>query len=167
METKSPYEIIYTIVESMRMEQACKSDSNRRALQDLLAYFRCQQATDTEDFLRTFIETADLSSGRSDLLIAKENRIPLLTVHHAKGCEFDIVIVAGADERNFPNFYAKSDKEEGEEKVFYVAITRAKKRLVLTRANYNGREQVKPSPYVDKIPQKFLWKNERWDGLIE
>ena len=167
MAVESPYEIVKSIVDTMRMEQACKADVNRRALQELLAHFRANTATDTEAYLRAFIENADLSGSRGDLLIAKENRIPLLTVHHAKGCEFDTVIVAGVDERNFPNFYARGGKEEGEEKVFYVAITRAKKKLILTRAAYNGRERLKPSPYVAKIPQKFVWKSDRWDGLYE
>ena len=167
MATDSPYAIVHSIVETMRMEQRCKTDTNRRALQELLSYFRRSTTTDTEEFLRQFIENADLSGSRGDLLIAKENRIPLLTVHHAKGCEFDTVVVAGADERNFPNFYARGGDEDGEEKVFYVAITRAKKRLVLTRAIYNGREGLHPSPYVAKIPQGFVWKNERWDGIQE
>lgn len=167
IDSETPYEIVKSIVETMRMEQHCKTDTNRRALQELLVYFHSCTAENTEAFLRQFIEKADLSGGRGDLLIAKENRIPLLTVHHAKGCEFDTVIVAGADERNFPNFYARGDKEDGEEKVFYVAITRAKKKLVLTRAAYNGRERLKPSPYVEKIPQECVWKNERWDGLYE
>jgi len=167
MKSETPYEIVNAIVETMRMEQYCKTDVNRRALREVVAYFRQTSAKDTENFFRAFIENADLSGSRGDLLVAKENRIPLLTVHHAKGCEFDTVIVAGADERNFPNFYAKGDNEDGEEKVFYVAITRAKKKLILTRALYNGRERLKPSPYVKKIPQKYLWKNERWDGLDE
>lgn len=167
MAMDTPYNVVRAIVETMRMEQRCKTDSNRRALQELLSYFRRGAATDTEEFLRQFIENADLSGSRGDLLIAKENRVPLLTVHHAKGCEFDTVIVAGADERNFPNFYARGGNEEGEEKVFYVAITRARKRLVLTRAIYNGRESLRPSPYVAKIPQSLVWKNERWEGISE
>ena len=74
------------------------------------------------------------------------------------------MILAGTDNRNFPNFYAKSGNDEGEEKVFYVAISRAKKKLILTRAVWNGRERVFPSPYVEKIPSEYLWKNEHWEG---
>ena len=77
------------------------------------------------------------------------------------------VVLAGVDYRNFPNFYAKGEQDEGEEKVVYVAITRAKKRLVLTRASWNGRERIGPSPYVEKIPDEYLWKNGRWDGDID
>lgn len=167
MERESPYEILKAIVDGMRMELHCKTDSNRRALSELMGYFRRVTTEDAERFLRDFVENAELSGGRGDLLIAKENRIPLLTVHHAKGCEFDTVIVAGVDERNFPNFYAWGAQDGGEEKVFYVAISRAKKKLILTRAVYNGRERLKPSPYVEKIPENALWKNDRWDGIYE
>ena len=166
MQSEPPLAILTAILDTMGMESKCKTDAERRALSDLRAHFRAAQGQDTEAFLREFVSNADLSGGRADLLLAKENRIPLLTVHHAKGCEFDTVIVAGADNRNFPNFYTKGG-DEGEEKVFYVAITRAKKKLILTHAVWNGHERVFPSPYVEKIPDAFLWKNERWDGGIE
>lgn len=166
MQTESPLAIFTAIVEKMGMESKCKTDGERRALMDLRAHFRAADGQNTEVFLREFVSNADLSGGRADLWIAKESRIPLLTVHHAKGCEFDTVIVAGADNRNFPNFNTQKS-DEGEEKVFYVAITRAKKKLILTRAVWNGRDRSFPSPYVEKIPEKFLWKNERWDGGIE
>lgn len=167
MKTESPYSILSAIIDKLGMELKCKTDGERHALRDLRAHFRMAEGQDTESFLRDFIVKADLSGSRADLLIAREKCIPLLTVHHSKGCEFDTVILAGVDNRNFPNFYSQSDKEEGEEKVFYVAITRAKKRLVLTRAVWNGRERVYPSPYVEKIPVEYLWKNGRWDGGID
>ena len=167
IKTETPLDILTAIIEKLGMDEKCKTDGERHALMDLRAHFRAAAKENTDAFLRDFVAKADLSGSRTDLLIERENRIPLLTVHHAKGCEFDTVVVAGADNRNFPNFYAQNDKEEGEEKVFYVAITRAKRRLVLTRAVWNGRDRVYPSPYVEKIPSKYLWKNERWDGGIE
>lgn len=167
MKTEPPLAILSAIIDKLGMNERCKTDGERRALQDLRAHFRAADGQNTEEFLREFVSVADLSGSRSDLLIARENRIPLLTVHHSKGCEFDTVIVAGADDHNFPNFNTRGREEEGEEKVFYVAITRAKKRLVLTRALWNGRERIAPSPYVEKIPNEYLWKNGRWDGDIE
>ena len=164
METETPSAILRAVVEALGIESKCKTDADKRALVDLAAHFRAANAEDSESFLRAFIAKADLSGNRTDLLIEREKRIPLLTAHQAKGCEFDVVIVAGADNRNFPNFYAQSERDEGEEKVFYVAISRAKKRLVLTRALWNGRDKLYPSPYVEKIPSEYVWKNERWDG---
>lgn len=168
MSSATPTEILTAILDTMGMRGKCKTDSEKRALDDLAALFKESKAENTEIFLHEFVANADLSGSRSDLLIEKENRIPLLTVHHAKGCEFDTVIVAGADDRNFPNFYAKNEKsEEGEEKVFYVAISRAKRKLILTRASYNGRDRLYPSPYAEKIPDRYVWKNERWEGINE
>ena len=167
IQTESPLSILTAIIERLGMAEKCKTDGEKYALMDLCAHFKAADGCNTDAFLRDFVARADLAGNRTDLLIERENRIPLLTVHHSKGCEFDTVVIAGADNRNFPNFYAQNDKEEGEEKVFYVAITRAKKRLVLTRAVWNGRERAYPSPYVEKIPEKYLWKNERWDGGID
>ena len=167
MKTEAPLSILTAIIDRLGMVEKCKTDGERYALADLRAHFRAAEGQATDAFLRDFVAKAELSGSRADLLIARENRIPLLTVHHSKGCEFDTVILAGADNRNFPNFYAQGSADEGEEKVFYVAITRAKKRLVITRAVWNGRERVFASPYVDKIPDEYLWKNGRWDGDVD
>ena len=167
MKTEPPLAILTAVIDRLGMDGKCKTDGERRALSDLRAYFRAADGENAESFLRDFIERADLSGSRADLLIEREHRIPLLTVHNAKGCEFETVVIAGADDKNFPNFYTQGGKDEGEEKVFYVAITRAKKRLVLTRALWNGRERIDPSRFVAKIPEEYLWKNSRWDGEIE
>ena len=53
-------------------------------------------------------------------------------------------------------------KREEEKKVLYVAITRAKKRLVMTRASYNGFSETAPSPYVAKIPEEYLSYGDGW-----
>ena len=138
--------------------------SDQRALDLLISNFRGVNAENTEDFLREYVSNAELSASRADVFYAKQNAIPLLTVHQAKGCEFDTVILAGADDRNFPNFFSKSEKtEEEEKKVFYVAISRAKKKLILTKSSYNGGNELFPSPYAKKIPEEYLWKNERWE----
>ena len=167
MKTDTPFAILSTVIDKLLVVSKCKTDGERRALRDLRKHFYAANEQNAEAFLREFLAKADLAGSRSDLLIEQENRIPLLTVHQAKGCEFDTVILAGVDNRNFPNFYAKNGNDEGEEKVFYVAISRAKKKLVLTRAVWNGRERVSASPYVSKIPNKYLWKNERWDGGMD
>jgi DNA helicase-2/ATP-dependent DNA helicase PcrA len=148
----------------MMIRKKCVSDADRRALGVLIENFKGAKTENAEEFLREFIAGAELSASRADLFFAKQNAIPLLTVHQAKGCEFDTVILAGADDRNFPSFFSRSEKAlEEEKKVFYVAISRAKKKLVLTKAAYNGRNETFPSPYTKKIPEEYLWKNERWD----
>ena len=87
------------------------------------------------------------------------DKVSLMTVHCAKGLEFDTVFVAGMDESLFPlKIDGDSFEEEEERRLFYVAITRAKKRLVLTRANtrlrFGQRKDMTPSPFLDELRSK-------------
>lgn len=72
--------------------------------------------------------------------------VSLLTMHGAKGLEFDTVFILGANEGIIP--YKKALAEQGEEeerRLFYVAMTRAKNRLVISYVKEkNGREQSPP-----------------------
>ena len=74
---------------------------------------------------------ADLCGSRS-----MTERIFVSTVHKAKGLEFDNVIVLGASDNNYPGFLAKDNPErrEEEKRRFYVAISRAKRRLIVSYA---------------------------------
>lgn len=85
-----------------------------------------------------------------DFLALNDGSIPILTVHQSKGLEFDTVFIAGMTEDEFPSYYAKRDhKLEEEKRLFYVAITRAKRHLVLSSHAINDLDWVKP-------PSSFL-----------
>ncbi len=76
--------------------------------------------------------------------------IPILTVHQSKGLEFDTVIIAGLAEDEFPGYYAKKGGTMEEEKrLFYVALTRAKRHLILSSYQINDWGHEKP-------PSSFL-----------
>jgi hypothetical protein len=85
-----------------------------------------------------------------DFLTNDDTNIPVLTVHQAKGLEFDTVFVAGMTEDEFPSYYAKQARNlEEEKRLFYVAITRAKRHLVLSSYKTNDWGH-------DKPPSAFL-----------
>ncbi|MGL5066329.1 MAG: 3'-5' exonuclease [Sarcina sp.] len=113
------------------------------------------------DALISSIDLTSLSSGDVEQLISSTQdkpRIPIITVHQAKGLEYDTVIVSGLTDGKFPIYKGDLD-EEG--KLFYVAITRAKKRLVLTYPSkglsYKGTEyDTKESPFIGKINNEYL-----------
>ena len=88
-----------------------------------------------------------------------DGRVRVLTVHQAKGLEFDTVFVAGLSENEFPGYYAMTEGRELEERrVFYVAVTRAKERLFLTgHASHLGRYR-EPSRYFGIIGDS--WQEE-------
>src|SRR5690625_7128565 len=79
-----------------------------------------------------------------------------MSVHAAKGLEFDAVFVVGLEEKLFPSFMSmESDKDIDEERrLFYVAITRARKHLVLSfassRYRYGKVVYNRPSRFLDR-----------------
>ncbi len=97
----------------------------------------------------------------------KENAdvVKLMTIHAAKGLEFPVVFVGGLEETLFPNAMSINTREELEEerRLFYVAITRAKKKLVLSYANARYRfgqlQQNDPSRFLDEMNEAYLDKS--------
>jgi DNA helicase II / ATP-dependent DNA helicase PcrA len=103
----------------------------------------------------TLLTDADEDKGESDV-------VRLMTIHSAKGLEFPVVFVGGLEETLFPNAMSINTREELEEerRLFYVAVTRAKKRLWLTYANtryrFGNLAQNDPSRFIDELPEERL-----------
>jgi DNA helicase-2/ATP-dependent DNA helicase PcrA len=92
----------------------------------------------------------------------EERRLSLLTIHAAKGLEFDYVFIPGCENGILP--HARSVEEGGdieeERRLFYVAVTRAKKQLFISRAmqrKKNGSlQETAPSPFLGELPQDLI-----------
>ena len=90
------------------------------------------------------------------------NRVALMTVHQAKGLEFDFVCIPGLEENLFPSLMtsATRDGEEEERRLLYVAITRAKKKVVLSHVNsrfkWGNQESAKPSRFIREIDERYM-----------
>jgi DNA helicase-2/ATP-dependent DNA helicase PcrA len=99
-----------------------------------------------------------------------EDTVKLMTVHAAKGLEFDCVFVVGLEETLFPSGMSVNTREELEEerRLFYVAVTRAKKHLWLTYANSRYRfgqlVQNEPSRFIEEMPEEQLDKSSAGGG---
>lgn len=111
--------------------------------------------------LAAFLTHAALESGDNQAQ-AGQDAVQLMTVHAAKGLEFDCVFITGLEEGLFPHENAMSDRDslEEERRLMYVAITRARKRLYLTHSQtrllhgqtrYNLR-----SRFFDELPEACL-----------
>jgi DNA helicase-2/ATP-dependent DNA helicase PcrA len=92
------------------------------------------------------------------------DKVSLMTVHAAKGLEFPYVYVVGLEENLFPSQMAlnsRSDLEE-ERRLFYVAITRAEKKLTVSysqsRYKYGNLFQCEPSRFLEEIDEDLLEK---------
>ncbi|MEO7924766.1 MAG: UvrD-helicase domain-containing protein [Chitinophagaceae bacterium] len=93
---------------------------------------------------------------------ADADTVKLMTIHAAKGLEFNCVFAAGLEEMLFPNAMAINTRDELEEerRLFYVVITRAKERLWITYANTRYRfgqlVQNEPSRFIEEIPEQYM-----------
>ena len=104
-----------------------------------------------------------------DQMDTEEDSVTIMTMHGAKGLEFPVVFVTGMEEGIFPHSRAAYSLEPGEmeeeRRLCYVALTRAKEQVYLTRAgermlygrtNYNA-----PSRFLKEIPSHLLWDMNR------
>jgi DNA helicase-2/ATP-dependent DNA helicase PcrA len=120
--------------------------------------------------MEKFLTDCSLASDQ-DSLDENKNGVRLMTVHSAKGLEFDFVFVSGLEADLFPHrgFGQKKSGEEEEEerRLFYVALTRARKKLFLTRAEtrtiFGKTEAGAPSEFLGDISPEFT-ENESFFG---
>lgn len=116
--------------------------------------------------LSEFLSTVSLLSD-ADVKDDGQPRVTLMTVHAAKGLEFQAVFVTGMEEELFPNANAKLYRKEMEEerRLFYVAVTRAKKFCYLSYANsryrYGQLQLSDPSPFIAEIDEKYLDRHDK------
>ena len=107
----------------------------------------------------SLLDEKDLNKGEKDEDL---NVVRLMTIHSAKGLEFDYVFVSGMEENLFPSSLSLDSRHEMEEerRLFYVALTRARKQVFLTMAlsryQYGQRRPCEDSRFLDEIPERFL-----------
>lgn len=110
----------------------------------------------TQDFLNDLLISEDVNRE-----VENESRVTLTTVHQAKGLEWKVVFVIGVNPGDFPHFFALKDGTlDEEERLFYVAITRAKDYLyilhsVLSRSDYRGFNEV-DRDFIEDIPPQLV-----------
>jgi len=121
--------------------------------------------------LAAFLTHASLEAGDNQAQ-AGQDAIQLMTVHAAKGLEFDAVFITGLEEGLFPHENSASDPAglEEERRLMYVAITRARKRLYLsfsqTRMLHGQTRYNVKSRFVDELPEAALkWITPRNQGF--
>jgi len=109
-----------------------------------------------------FLQNVSLMTDQDNEKPEDRNKVSLMTIHSAKGLEFGYVFIAGVEEELFPSqFSSGSPKEiEEERRLFYVAITRAMKRVIITlaktRYRWGSLINCRPSRFLREIDPKFL-----------
>lgn len=112
--------------------------------------------------IEKLLEDAALMGEQDALQDSRERPVSLMTIHAAKGLEFDAVFVTGLEQGLFPSERANDTERDDEEerRLFYVALTRAKKYLYLTlagaRMKYGSREHTIPSSFLHDIDERLI-----------
>ena len=142
-------------------EESLQRRENVRELIHAAAQFEAHHGplANLQDFLE--ICTLEDDSDRLNDQTEDGSGVTLMTIHAAKGLEFDLVLIVGMEQGLFPHARALEDRDLDEERrLFYVAVTRARNSLVMTRAlrrvRYGGRETPRPSQFIGELPADLL-----------
>lgn len=111
----------------------------------------------SEKTLREFVDAMELRDDQNEE--DDRNKVSLMTLHACKGLEFPVVFIVGVEEDLLPHKNLGSDVDE-ERRLFYVGVTRAKERLVLSRCKTRKRHgQLRPvtaSRFLLEIPKAMI-----------
>ena len=140
------------------MRQTCRDEATlakRWAVVEIFARVLdrfVERGARDEKTLMEFVDAMELrDAGEDPDKDGQGNKVQLLTLHACKGLEFPVVIFVGCEEDLIPHRTLGSDVAE-ERRLFYVGVTRAKERLVLTRA----RKRKRYGQYAPSSPSRFL-----------
>lgn len=171
---KKPSETISFIIKASGLEKEWKENGDEGISRlenafELVNFASRYDALTPEEGILNFLTDSALQSDQDEMR-DEENAVHLMTVHSAKGLEFDIVFISGLEDGLFPHQKINDDitpeEREEERRLFYVAITRARKKVFLTYAetrNLFGRRVTNlPSEFIFDIPENLL-KYEDFD----
>ena len=130
-------------------------------------FYKDNPGTGLSDYLNSVTLSSDTDS------LNKDDAVTVATIHSAKGLEYKCVFVAGLDEKILPIGRSSGDDDETEEerRLMYVAVTRAKERLYLTRAlsryMYGGREYMTQSRFLKEAQSILFPDRNKYEKTIE
>lgn len=181
LEQSTPGGTLTRLLDEIRLQDALLGEGpggddrwvNVQELKAAMDEFSENTGGDLEEFLEQTALVADVDNWEDD-----KERVVLMTVHSAKGLEFDLVMITGLEEGLFPiQRMDDPNAEEEERRLFYVAVTRARKELYLFHAGsrrvYSGRLPARPSSFLEEVPQELLERHQAgpsvasWQERIE
>ena len=157
----SPDDIATSVLEDSGYYDMLKNDSSAEApgrIENLKELINVMSDTENYPDLSAFMEHVSLVMDNDN--DNNENKVRLITLHSAKGLEFDVVFLPGWEENLFPHQRALDEGEnalEEERRLAYVAITRAKHRLCISMAHnrrvYGQWQNNLPSRFINELPR--------------
>lgn len=155
--------------DALRASKDAQDEARIENLDELVAVAREFARNNPEGTLLDFLTEVALVSDADDLEDASGS-VSLMTLHTAKGLEYDAVFVTGVEEDLIPHRISANEPggPQEERRLFYVGITRARKRLYLslamTRAQFGEVTVAMPSRFLQEIPNELLnWRQSPGD----
>ena len=164
---KKPSEAVRFVIQGTGMERAFQkgdSEDEERLLNVRELVSVAAQYDASENGIEAFLENAALATDQDELKEDKD-AVRLMTVHASKGLEFDHVFIVGLEQDLFPFKHmdesgVSRDEEEEERRLFYVALTRARKKVhlshALLRTVYGSQRVSSPSEFLGDIDEKLI-----------
>ncbi|MGD9571600.1 MAG: ATP-dependent helicase [Thermoleophilia bacterium] len=146
--------------EALRAEGTFEAQGRLENLEEMVRVAAEYEATEQEPTLAAFLEGIALQAD-ADLVDEGSGAVTLMTIHNAKGLEFETVVITGLEEGLFPHIRSDTPETlEEERRLFYVGLTRARRHLTLTyaesRAMFGGRDYRLPSRFLAELPADAL-----------
>ena len=165
IETQSPSSVVKYVIEKTELEKLLKSDDDYEEdrlgnVKELVNLATKYDSMSTPEGIEKFIEESILASDQDSLNDAKDG-VKLMTVHASKGLEFDHVFISGLEQDLFPSSRRdEGEDQEEERRLFYVALTRARKNVYLSYSNmrtvYGSKQINTPSEFIYDISDEFI-----------
>lgn len=159
------------IVSDLQADKTPEGENRRENIQELLNGVKmfCDTHRETGEpyGILNYLENVSVLTDLEEPDDGDLNRVSLMTIHSSKGLEFDNVFVTGVEENLFPGALTVMDPRDLEEerRLFYVAITRAKKRIMLyyaeNRFRFGKLTPMAPSRFLKEIDVSYV----DWHGL--
>jgi DNA helicase-2/ATP-dependent DNA helicase PcrA len=160
--------LLRELYEDKTVEGLSRHENVQELLNAIKEYVDDPEKTDKS--LGAFLQDVSLVTGQDEDKDKDPEKVTLMTIHMAKGLEFKYVYIVGLEEDLFPSQMMLSSRAELEEerRLFYVAITRAQKRLflsyALTRYRFGRLKNCEPSRFLDDVDQRFIKVSSKFSG---
>ncbi|MCS6989995.1 MAG: UvrD-helicase domain-containing protein [Chloroherpetonaceae bacterium] len=162
----SAYEVVAELYRQTRLLELLKEENSPEAktrfdnLQEFLSFARrFSDENPDENSLNAFAQSVALMSETEDKN-GDSNKVSLMTIHAAKGLEFPVVFVTGLEEKLFPLHLDDRKQLEEERRLFYVALTRAEKKLYLSyaknRYRFGNLQPSLKSRFIDELDGELV-----------
>jgi len=172
-EKKKASELIKYIIKETGMENMYRNGTEEELeklenLRELVSLATQYDNLEGEEGIEALLTNASLATDQ-DEMEKDRNAVKLMTVHASKGLEFDYVFIAGLEQDLFPHKRLNEEgisrsEEEEERRLFYVAITRARKKIFLSYAQLRtifGAQKVNtPSEFISDIGDELIESDE-------